>query len=136
MKKYFKLLIITLIAFLTFNSYVRAREVNIDELGKEIAKVNPNATFAYIVGNYAFTSSKSITLEDVMIASRSIALANFNDEYDFASDIKNDNVYKTMNIFKIRKSGSNWKSGDNLIGTKTLDQAIRDNGGKINIESK
>ena len=37
MKKYFKLLIITLIAFLTFNSYVRAREVNIDELGKEIA---------------------------------------------------------------------------------------------------
>lgn len=134
MKKYFKLLIITLIGFLTFNSYVMAREVDIDELGKEIEKVNKNATFAYIVGNYAFTSSKSITLEDVMIASRSIELAGFNDEYDFDPNIKNDNVYKTMNIYQIRKSYGAWKSGSNLIGTKTLDQAINESDGKINID--
>ncbi len=134
MKKYLKLLLITLIGFLTFNGYVMAKEVNLDQLGQEIENVNKNATFAYIIGNHAYTSARSITLEDVMIASRSITVDGVGEEYDYNSNIKEDNVYKKMNIFQIRKSRGKWVSGSNLIGAKTLSQYVEENGGQITID--
>ena len=60
MKKYSKLFIFTLLAFFISSVSVLAREMGIDELGEEASKIQPDAGYVYILGEYAFTSNYNI----------------------------------------------------------------------------
>ncbi len=131
MKKYTKLFIFTILTcFLTIIS-TNAKQVNLDELGKEIDKVASNASSAYIIGDYVFTSQHNLTTQDLMLAARSISL-NAEDGL-----INTTPSYGKMTIQRIvRKYDDNadpigWKVKANALGTAELKLSNTD---KINIK--
>ena len=70
-----KLLTLVLLIFgiLFLSNNVYAREIkSVEELGKLIVRENPNAESAYVIGDYVFTTNHRLTIQDVMLAARSI----------------------------------------------------------------
>lgn len=115
MKKYLKFSLLTIIGLFAFHCSVNAQQLNLQELGAEIKKVDEYANYAYIVGEHIFVGD--ITLTDVMVASRTIDVE------------ENEEIYKQMNIYKVRYVNGQWVVGQNLIGSGNL-KNIMDNGNK------
>ena len=95
-KKYNKILFTTLLFFLllscVFITTVSAKEVTLDELAEKVKEVKPDATYVYIIGEYAFTSEHILTTQDTMLAARSIAVsAN-------SGEINSDPIYNEMSM--------------------------------------
>ncbi len=115
MKKYLKFSLLTIIGLFAFQCSVNAQQLNLQELGAEIKKVDEYANYAYIVGEHIFVGD--ITLTDVMVASRTIDVE------------ENEEIYKQMNIYKVRYVNGQWVVGQNLIGSGNL-KNVMDNGNK------
>ena len=118
-KKTLKILGITFVTFLalSLSNLAYAKEVeSLDELGKEILYVNPNAEYAYIIGNYVFTSNHELTTQDVMLAARSIEVSKN------AGKTNKDSIYGEMTINTIERifdenaQPTGWKETTNLVG--------------------
>ena len=125
MKNNVKFIIVGLLAFVLSLSTAYAREFkDLDSLGKEILNVNPGAEGFYLVGEYAFTTSWNTTVQDAMLAARSI-------DVDSDGKINTDPIYKEMTIYTIDavygNNGqiTNWKIGKALYGDNTLEEDLK-----------
>ena len=84
-KKCGKLLFASLSAFFIGLFSANAAELNLEELADAVKEIEPNATYVYVIGEYAFTSEHLLTTQDVMVAARSIAV----DENSTAEELYN-----------------------------------------------
>ncbi len=118
MKKNYKLLLSFILLFSFFTFKVNAREMTIAELGNLIEN-EYDGFYAFIIGNYVFTDEHILTTQDIMLASRSIAVEDIN------GHINTDPIYKEMNIYYIvqefdSKNNLAWKVSTNLIGSNKI----------------
>ncbi len=125
-KKYGKLITFVFIAFIFSISPVFAREMSLDELGEKIVAEQPKARYAYIIGDYVFTSEYTLQTQDLMLAARSIKNAGEGKE-----NLDKMVVYRLtreMNGFEY----GGWKVDSNALGSgSTLE--LDNSGHKINI---
>ena len=70
MKKYSKILLTLFFAFFASINVVSAKEMTIEEFGKLFNETNPDASYVYVIGEYAFTSKHILTTQAAMIAAR------------------------------------------------------------------
>ena len=91
-KKYSKIILLTLLLFFVFITTVNAKEVTLDELAQEVKEFEPNATYVYVIGEYAFTSTHILTTQDVMLAARSIEVS------ENSGSTNEDPIYNEMTI--------------------------------------
>ena len=119
-KKYSKILITVLFAFLIsliIANPVNAKEITLTELTEMIKDYNPKATYAYVIGEYVFTSGGLLTTQDVMLAARSIEVT------DIDGTTNKDKIYNEMTIaYYEGVFDSNWnltgfKFVENIVGT-------------------
>ena len=123
-KKYSKIIVMIVISLFVSITPCFAIEFTVDELGEEIDRINPNATTAFIIGEYVFTSEHLLTTQDVMLAARTISVS------ENAGSIDKDAIYGEMTIQRLEaqyddnydKTG--WISTDNVIGTTQLPEKI------------
>ena len=121
MKREIKYLLFTFMTlFLTMTS-VSAREMTLEELGKEVAQKEPDAEYVYVIGEYAFTSKHTLTAQDLMLAARSITGITDADGYTNATSI-----YGKMAVQKIERKSENfqytgWKEPTTVLGETKLD---------------
>ena len=111
-KKGRKILIAALLGILiplVATASVSAKEMNMTEITEAIVEYNPDVTELYIVGDYAFTSEREFTLEDMMLGARSISVV------DTAGRTDKDDVYGEMSI--IHFTGT-YDNDYNLTGFK------------------
>ena len=115
-KKYSKLLLALICCFIGINS-VFAREMTLDELEQELKKISPRASYIYVIGEYAFSSTHTFTREDNLLAARSIVV---NDK----DGVTNEHpIYNEMTIFHYdRTVGADGRPNGlkyvtNLVGT-------------------
>ena len=113
MKKYSKLFIFTLLAFFISSVSVLAREMNIDELGKEASKIQPDAGYVYILGEYAFTSNYNIQQEDLIRAYPKIL-----------TDLSQVNIYQIERKRDENYNPIGWKKGPNVLGKETIPETF------------
>ncbi|MBQ2917589.1 MAG: InlB B-repeat-containing protein [Clostridia bacterium] len=108
------ILFVFLISLITTNS-VNAKEITLDELTDLVKDYNPNATYVYVIGDYAFTSGKQLTTQDVMLAARSIEVK------DIDGETNKDDIYNEMTIaYYEGVFDSNW----NLTGFKFIENIV------------
>jgi len=75
-KKYSKLFVLFLCAFFVGITPSFAREMTLDELEEELKEISPRASYIYVIGEYAFSSTHTFTREDSMLAARSISVVD------------------------------------------------------------
>ena len=93
MKKYSKILLTLFFAFFASINVVSAKEMTIEEFGKLFNETNPDASYVYVIGEYAFTSKHILTTQDAMIAARTIKLA------ENSGATAKDPIYGAMTAF-------------------------------------
>ncbi len=132
MKKYTKLFIFTILAcFLTIIS-TNAKQVNLDELGKEIDKVVPDASSAYIIGDYVFTSQHTLTTQDLMLAARSINLTAEDGLINTTPSYGKMTIQRIVREYDDNADPIGWQVESNALGSTKLDIDKQDK--KINIK--
>ncbi len=126
MKKNIKLLAIGLIGFVLSLNAVSAKEIkDLNTLGNDVLAVNKNAEGFYLVGEYAFTTGYKTTVQDVMLAARSIQAKDQNGK------INTDGIFKEMTIYTIDAQYNNsgeidsWTIGKSLYGDNTLEEDLK-----------
>ena len=101
-----------------------AIEMSVDDLWTEIDEIDPNADYAYVIGNYAYTSSYILDTKDLMLAARSI------DVEDTDGKTKNDPIFNEMSVPLIRKiyddnfEMAGWERGKNFVGTVQVKDVV------------
>ncbi len=95
MKKYGKFLVGFLLSLIVIIMPVKAKEMTLDELNKEIEIIDKNAIYVYIIGDYAFTSTYNLSLKDIMLASTSIKTEGVTEVNDLKGKIHIDLLIKT-----------------------------------------
>lgn len=122
-KKTIILIIFTLVLFV-IPSFAKAKEMTLDELGAKIdSKYDNKVSSAYIIGEYVYTSRHSLSLQDIMLSSRSIQVEDINGKID------SDAIFNEMSIIGIKKSFADsdegkWVTSSNLVGKTSLDEKI------------
>ncbi len=118
MKKYIKLMIFGLLAFLS-SLTVNAKQMSIDELGEEALNAKPSTQYMYIIGNYAYTSEYVLTIKEIMLAAKSIDDPSVLPDGTLNLDAMNiQKIVPDLNNFELT---GKWKVVDNLVGDKKLD---------------
>ncbi len=92
-KKYSKLFVLFLCAFFVGITPSFAREMTLDELEEELKEISPRASYIYVIGEYAFSSTHTFTREDSMLAARSISVV------DKDGKTNEDPIYDEMTAF-------------------------------------
>ncbi len=120
-----KILLTFLALFLvSIPSFAKAKEMTLEELGQKIDNQYDNkVSSAYIIGNYVYTSRYGLSLQDIMLSSRSI------DVVDKTGETKNDEIFNEMSIIGIKKSFADsdegkWVFSSNLAGDTSLGEKI------------
>lgn len=92
MKKYSKFLVFTILCLFGVITNGYATELSAEEFAEEVLKVNPDATYVYVVGKYAYTSDPeySLKIQDLMLAARSIQVT------PDAGEVKSDPIFNQM----------------------------------------
>lgn len=108
------LLIIGLFFILATPSF--AKEMTVQEIGAEIEKEHPYAVYAYVIGEYVYTSDSTSRLDtqDIMLAARSIKA----EEQD--GKTKNDAIYGKMTIHQLDRTDDGWEVAKNYVGDTIL----------------
>lgn len=95
---------------------VNAVNITSDELGDAIESINPDATFAYIIGKYVYTDEMVMSTKDIMLGTLSIDIT------DKDGTTNKDSIYDEMRILYAEWIGtdeeghSKWNI-KNYIGT-------------------
>ncbi len=113
MKKNGKLITLALFTFLMGSVPAFAREMTLSELGEEASKIQKDAGYVYIIGDYAFTSKFNIKTEDIMLASSTIKPENPTD----SSKMVINQITRTYND---SYEPTGWAKGTNALGTAEL----------------
>ncbi len=104
MKKYGKLMAIAAAAFFVSTLPTSAKEYTLEEFGKKLGRDYSTAGYVYVIGDYAFTSNHELTVQDVMLAARSIKLTAEEEQ----GKTNEDPAYNKMTIHYIEKNGTSW----------------------------
>ncbi len=115
MKKFGKMVMLTVCTFFLSMVPTFARELNLKEFVEEVEKRQPNAGYVYIIGEYIFTSNHELTVQDVMFAANSI------DVEDINGKTNQDDIYGEMTISYIEKDGDDWVVGTPEIGDTQIE---------------
>ena len=110
--KVWKLLSVAFIAIFASISTCFAKELTLDEVSDEVLKVDENAGYYYNIGQYVFTSNHILTLEDVMLAARTIVVS-LN-----SGGTNSDAIYKEMATFQF---DAKYDEDFNIIGFEYID---------------
>ncbi len=118
MKKYAKYLLLLVITFITAILPVNAKEMTLKELATSIETKNEDADFFYLIGEYAYSSEYILDTQDIMLAARSIKVADDGDK-------KSDTIFGKMTIFVIERTydgmtPTGWEVATNYVGTDTI----------------
>ncbi len=126
MKNYLKKLLIIL--FLTLCATIMptyAKELTLKQLGEEIEKIDAKtgveSSYAYIIGEYVYTSNaKHFGTQDVMLAAQTIKLTADDGYTD------QDKIFGKMSIQKIERvyngfKAIGWRYSGNVLGNTTID---------------
>ena len=103
MKKYVKLLIITVLSFTISLTWVSAKKLNFKELQKEIEGINEDATEARIIGKYIFTDANPLTDQDIMAGALTIPDI---DDTDYSEEL-----YDKLTIQRMIPKQENMENG-------------------------
>ncbi len=121
-KKYGKILIVAIVAFFASIIPAYAREMTLDELGTELrmAKWGSDhdsvADYAYLIGNYVFTSNHILKTQDIMLAARSIKPSD-------SGKVDTDSIYDEMSIIRLDYNGNTNKwEHQSIVGNDTIDE--------------
>ncbi len=117
MKKSSKLITFALFTFLIGSVSAFAREMTLEELGNEASKIQKDAGYVYIIGEYAFTSKFRIKTEDIMLASSTIDPEN-------PTDASKMVINQITRIYDDNYVATGWKKGPNALGTKELSSTV------------
>ena len=112
MKKYSKILLTLFFAFFASINVVSAKEMTIEEFGKLFNETNPDASYVYVIGEYAFSSKHILTTQDAMIAARTIKLA------ENSGATAKDPIYGAMTAFYLEV---NFDDDFNFLGLEVKD---------------
>ncbi len=119
-KKYTKLFIVGIVAFLVSILPTSAKTMTLTELEQEIVNKNPDVTDIYIIGNYAFTDQHILKIQDMMLAARSITT-------EATGKTDQDPIFDAMTINYISRSidsktfeYSDWTVNSNIYGKTTI----------------
>ncbi len=124
-KKYCQYVFVALLTFVLSLSGALAFEVALDDkdfgVNYIINKVDSNSDTAYVVGDYVFTANHKLTIQDVMLAAKSIKPSDASGKKD------TDPIFGEMTIFQIRreKDGNGdvtnkWVVRNNFLGDSKL----------------
>ncbi len=117
MKKSYKLLVSFIFLFIFSLTSVNAKKMTVRELGTLIEN-DYHGYYAYIIGEYAFTSEHILKTQDIMLASRSINVT------DISGQVASDAIYDEMTIYYIVQEYIDdapvWKISTNLVGSSVL----------------
>ncbi len=117
MRKYVRLFTLALFTFLLSSMSVSAREMTIEELGEEASKIQSDAGYVYILGEYAFTSNYTIHQEDIIIASSSLNIEN-------PTDLSQAVIYQIVRQRDDNYQPTGWQAGTNVLGNKKLPEKV------------
>ncbi len=98
MNKFGKTMVAGLATFFLGTIPVFAKEVSISDLEKRAEELKPGISDIYVIGEYAFTSDRELTTQDVMLAARSI------DTTDADGKTNEDDIYGKMTISHIQRT--------------------------------
>ncbi len=113
MKKNGKLVTLALFTFLMGSVPAFAREMTLQELGKEASGIQKDAGYVYIIGEYAFTSKFNIKTEDIMLSSSTIKAEDPTDP----SKMVINQITRTYND---SYEATGWKEDKNALGTAKM----------------
>ncbi len=118
MKKYAKFFTFALFTFFISSVSVFAKEMTIDELGEEASKIEAEAGYVYVLGEYAFTSIYDIKQEALIIAATSVKLKD-------PTDLSQANIYqivRTRDPQTFEPTG--WEKGENVLGKEEMPEKV------------
>ena len=92
MKKYSKYLFVSILSFFFSLTITYAKEYTLTELAERVKEIEPNASYVYVIGEYAFTSSHILSTQDAMLAARSIKVS------DVSGAVEGDPIFDEMAI--------------------------------------
>lgn len=92
MKKYSKYLFVSILSFFFSLTITYAKEYTLTELAERVKEIEPNASYVYVIGEYAFTSSHILSTQDAMLAARSIKVN------DVSGAVEGDPIFDEMAI--------------------------------------
>ncbi len=123
-KKLSKIIFLTMAMFfaITISKSVSAREMTVEELGKELDKIEKssgkNIDSYYVIGEHVFTSRYTLNTRDIMFAARSISMTN--DEINTANKVEK---LKEMTIHRVQRdfTTNGWKILSNYVGETKLE---------------
>ena len=118
-KRWNKIFLSFIISFFISVNTSFAVTLTTEELGEEVLRVNPSASYFYVVGEYVFTSSHDkLTIEDLMLAARSIEVS------DDSGLTNQDPIYGNMATYQYNAKISKgqivgYEYVENFTGTST-----------------
>ena len=118
MKRYVRLIILALSLFFISTMTTSAKTMKIDELKKQIEQVQPNAGYAYIIGNYVFTSEFQIKLGDIVLASTSITVDGGR------TDPNNITIYQLQRDYDSKFKPTGWHEETPALGTGKIPESL------------
>ncbi len=118
MKKNAKFFTFALFTFFISSVSVFAKEMTIDELGEEASKIEKDAGYIYVLGEYAFTSNYDIKQEALIIAATSVKLED-------PTDLSQANIYQIVRKRDAQTfEPKGWEKGENVLGKKDMSTKV------------
>ncbi len=131
-KKNVKYFVITIALLLISTLSVSAREVTIDDLGKQIDtyanKYEEDINSYYIIGNYVFTSHYKLDTRDIMLAARSISMNG--DEFNGSNlntALGKMTIHQVKRTFDNKYKPTGWEIIKNYVGETKLEKNTKFN---------
>ncbi len=128
-KKLSKIIFLTMAMFfaITISKSVSAREMTVEELGKELDKIEKssqqNIDSYYVIGEHVFTSRYTLNTRDIMFAARSISMTN-----EEINTTNKDNILKEMTIYRVQRdfgAENKWNILSNYVGDSKLESSTK-----------
>ncbi len=127
MKKFRKYILLSLVLFLISIMSVCAMETktNLKTLGDMVQESDGSTSF-YIIGKYVFTANyireNSLSLQDIMLAARSIDLSGGDGETNKTEAYNKMSIQSVSAVQDITGAITGWEFESNLVGKTTLDE--------------
>lgn len=122
-KSKLKMMLVAILGLIAFSPTAFAKNMTLAELGT-LLESNPNydGSYAYIVGEYVFTSSHTLTIQDIMMGANSIELDKTYTPQEFINKMTVFEIRKTHDTMEDLINGNfKWVVYEkNYLGTDTL----------------
>ena len=117
MKNKYKLLFVFALVGLLFTTSVSAKEITLDTLdaviSEKYADAKDSAAYLYVIGDYAFSSEHTLTLQDVIYAST-------HSKHNISEELSNITIYYLQRTSDENDKWTGWTEASAVIGKGTL----------------